>query len=78
MACNTLPYKIAALRDAHPVAIVAGVDAPFDMGRAGLNVFGNTAAVLVVRRFGGHTEADISKESDPASLNNADISALNA
>jgi dicarboxylate/amino acid:cation (Na+ or H+) symporter, DAACS family len=33
------------------VAIVAGIDALLDMGRAGLNVFGNTAAVLIVRRF---------------------------
>ena len=61
------------------VAIVAGVDALFDMGRAGLNVFGNTAAVLVVRRFGGLAEADSSEESDPADLNNnADVPALNA
>ena len=26
------------------------------MGRAGINVFGNTAAVLVVRRFGSLTD----------------------
>ncbi len=34
------------------VAIVAGIDPLLDMGRAALNVFGNTAAVLIVRRFG--------------------------
>ncbi|WP_379137784.1 dicarboxylate/amino acid:cation symporter [Methylobacterium sp. ID0610] len=35
------------------IAVITGIDAVLDMGRAGINVFGNTAAVLVVRRLGG-------------------------
>lgn len=58
---------------------MAGVDALFDMGRAGLNVFGNTAAVLVVRRFGGHTETDATNETNPCSLaSDTGIPALSA
>jgi DAACS family dicarboxylate/amino acid:cation (Na+ or H+) symporter len=38
------------------VALVAGVDVFLDMGRTGMNVLGNTLAVLVARRF---TEAPI-------------------
>jgi DAACS family dicarboxylate/amino acid:cation (Na+ or H+) symporter len=37
---------------ADALALVAGVDVFLDMGRTGLNVFGNTACVLVVNRFG--------------------------
>ena len=37
---------------ADALALVAGVDVFLDMGRTGLNVFGNTVGVLVVRRFG--------------------------
>jgi DAACS family dicarboxylate/amino acid:cation (Na+ or H+) symporter len=48
------------------VAIVAGIDALLDMGRAGLNVFGNTAAVLMVRRF-----ADPSHVSETARAESA-------
>lgn len=33
------------------LALVAGVDIFLDMGRSGLNVFGNTLSVLIVRRF---------------------------
>lgn len=33
------------------IAIIAGVDAFMDMGRTAINVFGNTIAVLLVRRF---------------------------
>jgi DAACS family dicarboxylate/amino acid:cation (Na+ or H+) symporter len=36
---------------AEAVAMVAGVDVFLDMGRTGLNVLGNTLAVLVARRF---------------------------
>jgi DAACS family dicarboxylate/amino acid:cation (Na+ or H+) symporter len=36
---------------AEAVALVAGVDVFLDMGRTGLNVLGNTLAVLVARRF---------------------------
>jgi dicarboxylate/amino acid:cation (Na+ or H+) symporter, DAACS family len=36
---------------AEAVAMVAGVDVFLDMGRTGLNVVGNTLAVLVARRF---------------------------
>ena len=50
------------------VAIVAGIDALLDMGRAGLNVFGNTAAVLIVRRF-----ADPSLASDPTRIESAEM-----
>jgi DAACS family dicarboxylate/amino acid:cation (Na+ or H+) symporter len=35
------------------IALIAGVDAFMDMGRTATNVFGNTVAVLLVRRFGG-------------------------
>ncbi len=35
------------------IAIVAGVDAFMDMGRTAVNVFGNTAAVLLIRKIGG-------------------------
>jgi len=35
------------------IAIIAGVDAFMDMGRTAVNVFGNTAAVLLLRKFGG-------------------------
>ncbi len=37
---------------ADALALVAGVDVFLDMGRTGLNVFGNTLGVLIVRRFG--------------------------
>jgi DAACS family dicarboxylate/amino acid:cation (Na+ or H+) symporter len=37
---------------ADALALVAGVDVFLDMGRTGLNVFGNTLCVLIVRRFG--------------------------
>jgi len=33
------------------IAIIAGVDAFMDMGRTAVNVFGNSAAVLLVRKF---------------------------
>ena len=35
------------------IAIVAGVDRIIDMGRTVINVFGNTAAALLLNRFGG-------------------------
>jgi DAACS family dicarboxylate/amino acid:cation (Na+ or H+) symporter len=41
---------------AEAVALVAGVDVFLDMGRTGMNVLGNTLAVLVARRF---TDASI-------------------
>jgi DAACS family dicarboxylate/amino acid:cation (Na+ or H+) symporter len=34
------------------IAIIAGVDVFMDMGRTAINLFGNTAAVLLVNRFG--------------------------
>jgi DAACS family dicarboxylate/amino acid:cation (Na+ or H+) symporter len=37
---------------ADALALVAGVDVFLDMGRTGLNVFGNTLCVLIVKRFG--------------------------
>jgi len=37
---------------ADALALVAGVVVFLDMGRTGLNVFGNTLCVLIVRRFG--------------------------
>ena len=37
---------------ADALALVAGVDVFLDMGRTGLNVFGNTLCVLIVQRFG--------------------------
>ena len=36
---------------AEAVALVAGIDVFLDMGRTGMNVLGNTLAVLVARRF---------------------------
>jgi DAACS family dicarboxylate/amino acid:cation (Na+ or H+) symporter len=48
------------------IAIVTGIDAVLDMGRAGINVFGNTAAVLVVRRFGGLPESTSATGEAPA------------
>ena len=36
---------------AESVALLAGVDVFLDMGRTGMNVFGNTLSVLVARRF---------------------------
>ena len=36
---------------AESVALVAGIDVFLDMGRTGMNVLGNTLAVLVARRF---------------------------
>jgi DAACS family dicarboxylate/amino acid:cation (Na+ or H+) symporter len=38
------------------IAIIAGVDAFMDMGRTAVNVFGNTTAVLLVRKFGGMSD----------------------
>jgi DAACS family dicarboxylate/amino acid:cation (Na+ or H+) symporter len=38
------------------IAIVTGIDAVLDMGRAGVNVFGNTAALLIVRRLANVSE----------------------
>jgi DAACS family dicarboxylate/amino acid:cation (Na+ or H+) symporter len=35
------------------IAIIAGVDVFMDMGRTSVNVFGNTAAVLLVQKFNG-------------------------
>lgn len=35
------------------IAIIAGVDAFMDMGRTMVNVYGNTVAVLLVKRLGG-------------------------
>jgi DAACS family dicarboxylate/amino acid:cation (Na+ or H+) symporter len=35
------------------IAIIAGVDVFMDMGRTAVNVFGNTAAVLLVQKFNG-------------------------
>jgi DAACS family dicarboxylate/amino acid:cation (Na+ or H+) symporter len=35
------------------IALIAGVDAFMDMGRTAVNVFGNTVAVLLVRKLGG-------------------------
>lgn len=42
---------------ADALALVAGVDVFLDMGRTGLNVFGNTLCVLIVRRFGERRES---------------------
>jgi DAACS family dicarboxylate/amino acid:cation (Na+ or H+) symporter len=38
------------------IAIIAGVDVFMDMGRSAINVFGNTVAVLLVRKFGASDE----------------------
>ncbi|KAA0123451.1 dicarboxylate/amino acid:cation symporter [Methylobacterium sp. P1-11] len=51
---------------AEAIAVVTGIDAVLDMGRAGINVFGNTAAVLVVRHFGGLPERTSATGEAPA------------
>ncbi len=51
IALSTVLLALGLPADA--VALVAGVDVLLDMGRTGLNVFGNTLAVLVARRFTG-------------------------
>ena len=38
------------------IALIAGVDALMDMGRTAINVFGNTVAVMLVRKWGGPVE----------------------
>ncbi len=40
------------------IALIAGVDAFMDMGRTATNVFGNTVAVLLVRKYAGGNVAD--------------------
>ena len=49
VALSTVLLALGLPADA--LAIVAGVDVFLDMGRTGLNVFGNTACVLVAKRF---------------------------
>ncbi len=49
VALSTVLLALGLPADA--LALVAGVDVFLDMGRTGLNVFGNTACVLVVKRF---------------------------
>ncbi|TNW52734.1 cation:dicarboxylate symporter family transporter, partial [Acinetobacter baumannii] len=49
------------------IAIIAGVDAFMDMGRTMVNVYGNTVAVLLVKRLGGRAlEAVEETGDDPA------------
>jgi DAACS family dicarboxylate/amino acid:cation (Na+ or H+) symporter len=50
---------------AEAVALLAGVDVFLDMGRTAMNVFGNSLAVLVARRF---TESDIQAPADVAAV----------
>jgi dicarboxylate/amino acid:cation (Na+ or H+) symporter, DAACS family len=50
VALSTVLLALGLPADA--LALVAGVDVFLDMGRTGLNVFGNTLGVLIVRRFG--------------------------
>jgi len=50
VALSTVLLALGLPADA--LALVAGVDVFLDMGRTGLNVFGNTLCVLIVRRFG--------------------------
>ena len=45
------------------LALVTGVDVFLDMGRTGLNVFGNTLCVLIVRRFGERSAAAASLQT---------------
>jgi DAACS family dicarboxylate/amino acid:cation (Na+ or H+) symporter len=49
IALSTVLIALGLPADA--IAMVAGVDVFLDMGRTGLNVLGNTLAVLVARRF---------------------------
>jgi len=49
LALSTVLLALGLPADA--VALVAGVDVFLDMGRTGMNVLGNTLAVLVARRF---------------------------
>ncbi len=50
VALSTVLLALGLPADA--LALVAGVDVFLDMGRTGLNVFGNTLCVLIVQRFG--------------------------
>lgn len=45
------------------IALIVGVDPLMDMGRTAINVFGNTVAVLLVQRFAGDAEPDITRHS---------------
>lgn len=47
------------------IAIIAGVDAFMDMGRTAINVFGNTIAVLLVRRI---ADVDAPEDAQSAAL----------
>jgi DAACS family dicarboxylate/amino acid:cation (Na+ or H+) symporter len=51
LALSTVLLALGLPADA--VALVAGVDVFLDMGRTGMNVLGNTLAVLFARRFAG-------------------------
>lgn len=53
VALSTVLLALGLPADA--LALVAGVDVFLDMGRTGLNVFGNTLCVLIVKRFGERT-----------------------
>jgi DAACS family dicarboxylate/amino acid:cation (Na+ or H+) symporter len=55
VALSTVLLALGLPADA--LALVAGVDVFLDMGRTGLNVFGNTLCVLIVKRFGDRTAA---------------------
>lgn len=49
IALSTVVLALGLPADA--IALLAGIDVFLDMGRTGLNVFGNTLSVLVARRF---------------------------
>jgi len=49
IALSTVVLALGLPADA--VALIAGIDVFLDMGRTGMNVFGNTLSVLVARRF---------------------------
>ena len=48
------------------IAIIAGVDAFMDMGRTAVNVFGNTVAVKLVQKLGGHGLSEIGLPTEVA------------
>ncbi len=54
------------------IALVAGVDRIFDMGRTGLNVFGDISATMVVNHFEDLREARAARKLSKAGVSASD------
>jgi DAACS family dicarboxylate/amino acid:cation (Na+ or H+) symporter len=66
VALSTVLLALGLPADA--LALVAGVDVFLDMGRTGLNVFGNTLGVLIVRRFGERRSPQVETRASKAAI----------